>query len=199
MDMKAALPNEKRDQAAERKEMEQKLALDNEKRDRETKDMQHQLEIQQLKWELRLGQLEQQLSIQPRYTPSIMAPIDPAQQMINPTPMQHMAKETEQQLIQQLLETKLLKSECNQPQPPPSWSHTSNCTTGEHGRTSSWSIIQAAKHNYTKWFKRQHSRHGQSTSIYSANGRCDELGISASRRHWFRCTTSISSTATSIT
>jgi hypothetical protein len=120
MEQKLALDNEKRDRAAERKEMEQKLALDNEKRDRETKEMQHQLEIQiqQLKWESRLGQLEQQLSIQPRYTPSIMAPIDPAQQMINPTPMQHLAIETEQRLIQQLLETKLQKSEYNQPQLP---------------------------------------------------------------------------------
>ena len=39
--------------------------------------------------------------------------------MINPSPMQHMANETEQKLIQQLLETKLQKSEYNQPQPPP--------------------------------------------------------------------------------
>ena len=83
----------------------------------------------------------------------------------------------------------------------PSWSQasTNKCTTGEHGRTSSWSIIQAARYYYTNWFKRQHSRHGQSASIYSANERCHKLGFPASRRHWFRCTTSIGSTATSIT
>jgi hypothetical protein len=174
MEQKLALDNEKRDRAAELKEMKQKLALVNLKRDRETRKMPHQLEIQQLKWESRLGQLEQQISIQPRYayTPSIMAPIDPAQ-LFEPPSLGRTSQTAPQEIM-------------------------AGPVAGPSSRLQD-TTTSTTRDFHTKRFKRQHSRHGQITPIYSSNGRCDKLGFSASRRHWFRCTTSISSKATIIT
>jgi hypothetical protein len=141
MKMQATLENEKRDRAAERKEMEQKLALENEKRDRtaEKKETEQKMELIKMQAALEnekrdrqlenakrdhdaalekkqtqhqieqlIGQLEQQLAIQPRYT-----------QPINPRSTQHVHRETEQRLLQQLLEMKLQQSELNQPVLPP--------------------------------------------------------------------------------
>ena len=92
-------------------------ALESEKRDRdaalERKETQHQIE--QLKWEARFGQMEQQLRhhSQPIVTGS---PIQPLQHTVNPSPMQQ--GEREQWLLHQLLELKLPKNESSQPQPP---------------------------------------------------------------------------------
>jgi hypothetical protein len=121
-DREAAIENERRD----RKDLEQKMevvkmqaahALESEKQDRdaalEKKETQHQIE--QLKWEARFGQMEQQLRhySQPIITSS---PIQPLQHTVNPSPTQQ--GEQEQWLLQQLHELKLPKNESSQPQPP---------------------------------------------------------------------------------
>jgi hypothetical protein len=54
IEMVAALENEKRDRLAEKRETEMLTALENQKRD-------HQSQIDQLKWEVRFSQMEQQL------------------------------------------------------------------------------------------------------------------------------------------
>jgi hypothetical protein len=108
MKIQGTLENEKRDQAAERKETEQKMGLlkmkmqaafENEKRERNA---------------VRLWQLEQQLDIQPRYTHPILT-TSPAQQISHPSLTQQIIHPS---LTQHPLETKLQKSEHNQPQLP---------------------------------------------------------------------------------
>jgi hypothetical protein len=104
MKMQAAhtLENEKRD-----------LMLENEKRDWdaafEKKETQHQIE--QLRWEARFGQMEQQLA--QRTTSSLVQPV---QRILNPSPTLH--GEREHSLLQQLLELKLQSNESTNPQPP---------------------------------------------------------------------------------
>jgi hypothetical protein len=96
-------------------------AMENEKRDRrlEKKEAQHQIE--QLKWEVRFGQMEQQQLVSQRYS---QQPIitNPAPQMIYPNPplrVQRDQGETEQRLLQQLFELKLQEKEKEQSQPLP--------------------------------------------------------------------------------
>jgi hypothetical protein len=92
-------------------------ALENEKRDRdaELEKKETQYQIEQLKWEARFGQMEQQ---QRHYSQPIVtgSPIQSLQHTVNPSPMQQ--GEQEQQLLQQLLELKLHKNQSSQPQPP---------------------------------------------------------------------------------
>jgi hypothetical protein len=119
MKMHAAIENEKRD----RKDLERNMeimkmqaahALENEKRDRdaalEKKETQHQIE--QLRWEARFGQMEQQLAAQ-RTTSSLVQPV---QRILNPSPTLH--GEREHLLLQQLLELKLQSNESTNSQPP---------------------------------------------------------------------------------
>jgi hypothetical protein len=98
-----ALENEKRDRM-----------LENEKRDRdaalEKKETQHQIE--QLRWEARFGQMEQQLAAQC----TISSLVQPVQRILNPSPTPH--GEREHLLHQQLLELKLQSNGSTNPQPP---------------------------------------------------------------------------------
>jgi hypothetical protein len=111
--------NEKRDRKAN--ELEQKLEnekrermLENEKRDRdaalEKKETQHQIE--RLRWEARLSQMEQQLAAQPRYSQPIITS-SPIQRTINPSPT--LQGDAEQRLLQQLLGQKVQTNESSNP------------------------------------------------------------------------------------
>jgi hypothetical protein len=126
---KRKVENERRDRQAEKKDLEQKMelikiqaAMENEKRDRmlEQKEAQHQIE--QLKWEVRLGQMEQQqLVSQPTYSrqPIVTSPAPHILYPNPPLPVQRDQGETEQRLLQQLLELKLQEKEKGQPHPLP--------------------------------------------------------------------------------
>jgi hypothetical protein len=117
-----ALENEKRDRMLENEKRDRMLEnekrdrmLENEKRDRDaalaTKETQHQIE--QLKLEARIGQMEQQQRhySQPIVTSSLVQPI---QHLANPSPAQQ--GEREQWLLQQLQEQQSHKNESSQPQ-----------------------------------------------------------------------------------
>jgi hypothetical protein len=72
--MKVQAAINRNEQRTEKKDAEQKMALENEKRDREADKIEAQHQIDQLRWEARLGQMEQQLrasyTIQPLTHPA---------------------------------------------------------------------------------------------------------------------------------
>jgi hypothetical protein len=117
-----ALENEKRDRDAALEKKETQHQIENEKRDRmlenERRDRETQHQIEQLKWEARFGQMEQQQ--QHNRQPIVTSPVQPLPHIVNPSPTQQ--GEREQWLLQQLHDLKLHKNEhkneSSQQQPP---------------------------------------------------------------------------------